>query len=380
MTSRQRLLAALNGDIPDRLPATTHHVMPYFLENSMNNISDQEFLDHFKLDAVMWIQSTEPDPEKGEFVSYEHGGIRSISSQTWQVKIEDIPHPDYRILRFHIETPRKNLSMTIQSDEYTDWVLERLIKKKSDLQVFEEYAPQYKCDVKSVNRKTLDYGEKGIIRSTIPGFDIYGQPGCWQDAAVLFGIENLIMETFDDPSWVHSFLAVLESRKRSYLQTIKGAKFDLMELGGGDASSSVISPGIFEEFVAPYDSRLIEVIHALEQKVVYHTCGGMMPLLEIIAGMNPDAMETFTPSGMGGDVLLKEAKRRIGNQVCMIGGFDQYHYFKNCRPQETRNEVRRCFEEAGEGGGFILSPSDHFFEADIELIFAYADEAKKCIY
>jgi uroporphyrinogen-III decarboxylase len=96
--------------------------------------------------------------------------------------------------------------------------------------------------------------------------------------------------------------------------------------------------------------------------------------------MEPNAMETFTPPAMGGDVDLAEAKRRIGGRVCMIGGFDQFHFFVNCRPEDTRNEVRRCFEAAGEGGGFILSPSDHFFEADPELIRAFVDEARKCVY
>jgi len=105
-----------------------------------------------------------------------------------------------------------------------------------------------------------------------------------------------------------------------------------------------------------------------------------MPFLEIIAGMGPDAMETFTPAAMGGDTLLGEAKRRIGDRVCMIGGFDQFHFFTKCTPAETRAEVRRCFREAGPGGGYILCPSDHFFEADIPLLEAFADEARKCVY
>ena len=41
---------------------------------------------------------------------------------------------------------------------------------------------------------------------------------------------------------------------------------------------------------------------------------------------------------------------------------------------------RRCFEAAGAGGGFILSPSDHFFEADLRLLAAFADEAHRCVY
>ena len=105
-----------------------------------------------------------------------------------------------------------------------------------------------------------------------------------------------------------------------------------------------------------------------------------MPILENIADMNPDAMETFTPAAMGGDVILSEAKKRIGSRVCMIGGFDQFHYFTGTSPGETVKAVRRCFEDTGEGGGYILCPSDHFFDADIELIKAFADEARRCVY
>ena len=42
--------------------------------------------------------------------------------------------------------------------------------------------------------------------------------------------------------------------------------------------------------------------------------------------------------------------------------------------------MRRCFEAAGAGGGYILSPSDHFFEADTPLLEAFAEEARECVY
>jgi len=106
----------------------------------------------------------------------------------------------------------------------------------------------------------------------------------------------------------------------------------------------------------------------------------MMPILEQIADMGPDAMETLTPPSLGGDTDLREAKAKIGGRVCMIGGFDQARFFHGCAPEETRKAVRRCFEDAGEGGGFILAPSDHFFDADVELIRAFADEATACRY
>jgi uroporphyrinogen-III decarboxylase len=190
----------------------------------------------------------------------------------------------------------------------------------------------------------------------------------------------MIMATFDDPQWVHELLGIVFRRKQVFIESLRGARYDLVEHGGGAASSTVISPKIFDEFVASYDARLIELLHQSGQRAVYHTCGGMMPLLERIADMGPDAMETFTPPDMGGDVDLAEAKRRVGDRVCMIGGFDQFHHLIDCTPEQTRAAVRRCFEAAGPNGGYILSPSDHFFDADPALIAAYADEAHRCTY
>ncbi|MGA2624751.1 MAG: uroporphyrinogen decarboxylase family protein [Bacteroidota bacterium] len=384
MDSKQRFLAVLSGALPDRLPVTTHHVMPSFLKRSMNGISNDEFFDYFGLDPILWINAHKPDERKGEYFDPEHVPAylepRRICSDTWQIVPEVVESPEYRIIRYKFITPKKTLTMLVQSDEHTTWVKERLIKEKSDIDIIERYATKPKCDVEEVNREAERYGSRGMVRGAVNSFDVYGQPGCWQDASVLFGIEDLIMATFEDPGWVHAFLNILFQRKKVFLESCRGAKYDLLELGGGDASSTVISPDLFEKFVAPYDARLTLMAHEAGQRVVYHTCGGMMPLLERIADLGVDAMETFTPPAMGGDADLREAKRRIGRRVCMIGGFDQFHRFIHCSPEEVRNTVRQCFQDAGDGGGYILSPSDHFFEVDIELLKVFADEARKCVY
>jgi uroporphyrinogen decarboxylase len=384
MTSKRRFIAALDRRKPDRLPVTTHHVMPFFLKNQLNGISNDEFFDRFGLDPIRWFIAHKPDESKGEYYDPTHipGYLEPhrISSDNWRVEHELLPDPQYETVRYEFITPKKTLTTVLQSDEHTSWVVERLVKNKSDIDTIAEYATKPKCDVDAVNQEAQAYGERGMIRGFINFFDVYGQPGCWQDASVLYGIENLILATFEDPEWVHTFLKILSDRKTVFIQSLKGARYDVVEHGGGDASSTVISPAIFDKFVAPYDAPLIELARSVGQRVVYHTCGGMMPFLERLAEMKPDAMETFTPEGMGGDTILAEAKKRIGDRVCMIGGFDQFHHLKGCTPEETRRAVRKCFHDAGEGGGYILSPSDHFFEAQIELLEAFADEARRCVY
>ncbi len=385
MNSHERFLTAFNRKPADRLPVTTHHVMPSFLNQYLNGATNMEFFNRFGLDPIHWVVHHKPDPNRGEFydpTQKELGFLDAerICTENWQFKTEKIPNRDYHTERFSILTPEKELSMVLQSDDHTTWIAKHLIKNKKDIDIIAKHLPAPKCDVEAINREAEEFGDQGIVRSHICCFDGYGQPGTWQDFACLYGIENLIMATFEDPQWVHTFLKVLYNRKKTYIDSMQGAKFDILELGGGDASTTVISPDIFENFVAAYDKPLIEAAHKAGQRISYHTCGGMMPILENIADMEPDAMETFTPPSMGGDVDLARAKKRIGDRVCMIGGFDQFHYFTGCTPQETRKEVRRCFEVAGEGGGFILSPSDHFFEAEIPLLEAFGDEARNCKY
>jgi len=385
MTSRERMLAALNRERPDRLPVTTHHVMPYFLQNYMGGMSNDEFFDWFGLDPILWVVTHRPDEARGDYRDLNQGSIgfleaERVSSDSWRVEAEELPGGEYRTVRYRFITPKKTLTMVLRSNEHTAWVAEHLVKEKSDIDVIGEYITAPLCDVDEVNRQAAAWGDRGLVRGHICCFDVFGQPGCWQDASCLYGIESLIMATYDDPEWVHAFLSILRDRKKVFVRSLEGARYDILELGGGDASTTVISPDIFDRFVAPCDSELITLAHEAGQRIVYHTCGGMMPILERIADMQPDAMETFTPPSMGGDADLMEAKRRIGQRVCMIGGFDQLHYFTGCSPEETRRAVRSCFDTAGADGGYILSPSDHFFDAELELIEAFADEARKCVY
>jgi uroporphyrinogen decarboxylase len=364
-SSRERLLAALDRRVPDRLPATTHHLMPSFLARHRID-GDLAFFDRFGLDAISWTTPLTTPLEAG--------------GPGWRLEQEAVADPDYRTSRYRFVTARGTLSMLVQDDGRTTWVRERLLKRKGDIDILEAIALAPECDLARVESAAASLGGRGIVRGAVPGFPVYGQPGCWQDAAVLFGIEPLILATFSDPSWVEALLAILQRPKLHFLRSARGARFDLVELGGGDASSTVISPPIFDRFVAPFDAPLVDAAHDAGLRIVYHTCGGMMPFLERIAAMGPDAMETFTPRGMGGDARMAEAKARVGGRVCMIGGFDQINGFAACSAADTRAAVRRLFEEAGRDGGYVVAPSDHFFDADLALIEAFADEARRCTY
>jgi hypothetical protein len=386
MTSKERMLAAITGTgKPDHLPVTSHHLMPYFLERTLNNISDQEFFDMFAMDAITWTVPHKPKPGSDDYVDPLQGPLgflesHRVSNDSWRIFSEDAARDGRKFTRFRFATPDGDLTMITEDRGYTTWVAEPLVKQKRDIDLIAKYVTTPCCDVDEVNRVAAEYGQRGLVRGHICAADVFGQPGCWQDACCLVGTERMIMEANDDPEWVHELLQILQRRKLAFIATLAGAHYDILELGGGDGSASVISPRMFDKFVAPYDKPLIEAAHKAGQRIVYHLCGKIMSMVERATEMGVDAIETFTPVGMGADTDLAVANKKIAGRACMIGGFDQLHFFTGCNEQATRDEVRRCFNEAGPGGRYILCPSDHFFEADPKLLHAFAEEAANCTY
>ena len=53
MTSTQRMLAAIEKKVPDRLLVTTHHIMHYFLDTDMKGISFDKIFNYFSLDPIV---------------------------------------------------------------------------------------------------------------------------------------------------------------------------------------------------------------------------------------------------------------------------------------------------------------------------------------
>lgn len=361
MTSKQRMMLALQGEAPDRLPATVHQWQRYHLETYLDGIDALTAFRQYGLDAAITshplIERETPQWRK------ETRAARTADG-----------HPADHVT---IHTPEGELHYVVEHHPMTDWMTEYPVKRPEDIELLDRYMPVPGLDRAALLRDYDALGDDGIMRGFLCGY----QGGCWQDAAAMFGLEALILATYSDPDWVHRFLEVLQNKKLRYIrEELHGARYDLIETGGGAASTTCISPKLHREYCLPYDREQHEVLHEMGFPVVYHTCGGMMPILETIVENGCDASETLTPPAMGGDADHAEIKRRIGGRVCLIGGLDQLHVLDIGSREEIRREVFRLFETLGAGGGYMLSPSDHFFDTPPEQLEHYAAAARECRY
>lgn len=373
MTSKERMMAALHREKPDRLPVTIHQWQAYHLAKHMGGVDaltafKQVGLDasiaHFDVVGQFWI----PDNESAVVEAPGwHDEIRVVSAD-----------PDNRIAHHVITTPDGTLTYKTGGDRTTTWITEYMIKRHEDVDLIDKYMPVPKLDKARVVRVYDEVGDAGILRGFVWG----DQGGCWQHACCLMEPQELIPQAFDHPDWVHRLMRVLLDKKLRFIaESLVGAKYDLIETGGGAGSDTLISPDLHRAFCLPYDRQIHRALHEAGHLAVYHTCGGMMRILDQILANEADASETLAPPGVGGNIREPaKVREAFGGKIAMIGGLDQFHILTDGTAEQIRAETHRLFEGYGRDGGYICSASDHFFETPPENLRAFAEAGRECVY
>jgi uroporphyrinogen-III decarboxylase len=366
MTGRERMLTALANGRPDRLPCQVHGWMDYYLQTSLGGMDSWQAYERFGMDYAIYVE-----PE------YRYS---DKDMGRWQGSRRDLGTGDDGRLLWEttIETPGGPLHRAYATNQITTWETEVLIKTEKDFDLWERYSPvPVAADFTQIRAARERLGDRGILRSH-PFSPGQGSP--WQSFCFLVGTEQAIMMAMDSPDFVHHSLGVILDRTLAVTELWSGIPSDMVETGGGAGSNTVISPAMFREFCLPYDRKQHAALRAVGLKIVYHLCGGLMQMLEMVTVNGADGLETMTPPGMGGDCDLREASRRAGAKLFFMGGFDQNAGFERGTPAIARRLVFECFEATKDHAGYICVPSDHFFFGDPANLQAFTDACKECRY
>ncbi|MCZ7636428.1 MAG: hypothetical protein M5U12_10635 [Verrucomicrobia bacterium] len=159
------------------------------------------------------------------------------------------------------------------------------------------------------------------------------------EAADLRGINTLMTDFFDDPAFVRDlfeFVIVMELR---FARAQVEAGIDLM--GVGDAAASLVGPQLYEEFVWPYEKKLVEGLHALGTKVRLHICGNTRPILAGMGRLGCEIVDLDYPSPLG------EGRAAMGPQQVLLGNLHPVQVLKGGTPEGVTAAVAECHRQAG---------------------------------
>ena len=134
MTSKERMVCALEGGRPDRLPVSAHQWQPYHLEKYLGGISDIEAFEMFGMDAQIQYFA-----DMGQFWVSKADFTKSSTAQ-WQDQAEVIKDdPDDRIVHHTIVTPDGSLAYKTGGNRMTTWITEYMIKADDDIEIIRKY-------------------------------------------------------------------------------------------------------------------------------------------------------------------------------------------------------------------------------------------------
>ena len=154
---------------------------------------------------------------------------------------------------------------------------------------------------------------------------------------------------------------------------------DMMELPGDDYAANenlLISPAMFRRFIKPALIRLITTIkrHNPDLKIMLHSDGMIGKLLPEFIELGIDVLHPLEPVPALDQAAIKA---KYGKQLAFWGGIDISHAMRGSTADVVA-ETRERIAQLAPGGGYILAPSNHL-QADIpvENVVALFESARK---
>ena len=206
-----------------------------------------------------------------------------------------------------------------------------------------------------------------------------GGGSLFEQAWYLRGFPELLMDFMINKDYAHALLTrITDVRKRCaelYLREV-GDDLDVIQFGDDISTQGgpPMSPELYREMIKPYHAELFAFVKARTRaKLYYHSCGGLMPLVEDLIEIGVDVLNPIQVTAKGMDTV--ELKRRFGDRLAFWGAIDSQQVLPFGSVADVRAEVQRRIRDLAPGGGYILA-GVHNLQPDIvpENIVAMYDE------
>ena len=347
MNKRERLLTAIGGGTPDRVPVSA--------------MIHWRFAERL-LGRYHWTDVIEAHRRVGSIPAYRLPvsiGPNSDYDERWGMESRILKQEEMETVYERTIRNRKGELRSIQdigfdsADPTLGFCKEYFVKEPKDWDVIEAYwedelenagMPEHE----EINEARDMLGDDGVAGAIINSS--YGR------IALMRGMEGQLLDFYDIPDRMHALMDLAWKQRQREIQSFLESKADVLSYDICWATGANISPQMFREWVYPDICRVCEMVRKVPDKYVgLYTLGRIGAYFDMMVEAKPHFVASFEQNQ--GDITLAEAKKRVDNRVCLIGNFDPL-ILQNGTLEDARREARRCLDEGMEGGGYVLGTGD----------------------
>lgn len=323
MDSCQRIFAALERRIPDRVPVMEMIIDPTVVA-ALGFRSYDELYKKLDLDVVI-LNALLDYPEGAELRIPTGKSVVNAWGVTFRYTHEVVAIP----VDYPLKSPKD-----LQHYQPPDPMLPREYLERID-QVVQRYK-----------------GKKGILASCRAVFG---------DSWNLRGLENYMADMLLDPDLVRRIGRMVVAYNKERCRQLIRAGVDIILLGDDYAHKTgpLMSPTAFREFILPGFTEVVQAVKSEGAYCIKHTDGNIWSIIEPIVDTGIDGIGPLEPAA-GMD--LYEVKRRFGDRVCVVGNVD-VDLLSRGTVAEVRQATRDLIERVAPGGGYILSSGNSISSA-----------------
>jgi uroporphyrinogen decarboxylase len=133
----------------------------------------------------------------------------------------------------------------------------------------------------------------------------------------------------------------------------------------GMQDRTTVSPEMYRRLIKPRQARAFRFIHDRTQApLMYHTCGSVYAILDDLIEIGVDALNPVQTDAASMDPA--RLKTEFGARISFWGGIDSSRILPWGTPAQVRSQVHRVIRTLGPGGGYILN-SVHNIQPGVPL-------------
>jgi uroporphyrinogen decarboxylase len=344
MDSRERLMATINHERPDRIPTDLWAEPGVWerLRKDMSLPSDEAVRQALSIDARYISPVYPPD-------TLIHGIRQNMWGERWE----------------------KTETCFGREWEHTRGVLYDA-KSIEDIDAF----PWPSCD-------QVDYsGIAGEVKSLEGHAIFYGNADFFERPGLVRGYENMLADALLDPQLVDALQEkFLSFFIEDFYRTLEasGRRIDvfwaLTDLGTQE--TLFMGRDTMERFIFAPLRKIADIVHREGVKLMFHSCGAVREVIPDLIACGVDILNPLQPAARG--MAPEGLKRDFGARIAFHGGIDIQFLLPLKSPREVAAETEHVAGILGSGGGWVLAPS-HTIQLDTptpNILAMYRREARR---